>query len=62
MMVKSSFCWHGVIPTKSWGECAAREVLEEMGLRVEGGRFGHVMTDPIVENDRHYVTIGMMCG
>jgi len=46
---------------ESWEECAAREVLEETGLRVEGVRFGHVTNDPMVEEDRHYVTIFVVC-
>jgi len=38
-----------------------REVLEETGLRVDGVRFGHVTNDRMVEEDRHYVTIFVMC-
>eukprot|EP00555_Chaetoceros_dichaeta_P012913 CAMPEP_0198262566 /NCGR_PEP_ID=MMETSP1447-20131203/11055_1 /TAXON_ID=420782 /ORGANISM="Chaetoceros dichaeta, Strain CCMP1751" /LENGTH=112 /DNA_ID=CAMNT_0043950851 /DNA_START=618 /DNA_END=953 /DNA_ORIENTATION=+ len=46
---------------ETWEDCAVREVLEEAGLRVEGVEFGHVTNDPIVGEDKHYVTIFVMC-
>lgn len=53
-------------PGEQFEECAAREVLEEAGLEVEGLRFLTAvntvnMWDPKAGEPRHYVTVFMTC-
>lgn len=47
---------------ESWEECAKREVKEEMNLdlKLEEIEFAHVTNDPMLSEDKHYVTIFMM--
>jgi len=45
---------------ESWESCAIREVLEETGLEIQNVRFAHVTNDPMVEQNKHYITIFMM--
>lgn len=44
---------------ESPAECAARETLEETGLRVTGIEFVAVTNDVLPDTGRHYVTIWM---
>jgi len=44
---------------ESWEECAIRETLEETGLTIGNVAFGHVTND-IMKEKKHYVTIFMM--
>ena len=44
---------------ESWEECAHREVLEEMNLRICNVRFLHVTNDPMPDENKHYITIFM---
>ena len=46
---------------ESWEECAAREVDEETGLQVHNIRFVHATNDPMLDENKHYVTIFMLC-
>lgn len=46
---------------ETWEECAVREVLEETGLHVHNLRFVHATNDPMLEENKHYVTIFMLC-
>ena len=45
---------------ETWGDCAAREVEEEMGLRVTNIRFFHATNDIMESEEKHYVTIFMV--
>ena len=42
---------------ESWGECSAREVLEETGLIVTGADLITVTNDFFPKEERHYATI-----
>ncbi|CAM9966441.1 unnamed protein product, partial [Choristocarpus tenellus] len=44
---------------EGWAECAAREVEEETGLKVEKPSFSWVTNSPGMEGGKHYVTIFM---
>lgn len=45
---------------ESFADTAAREVLEETGLRIKNIRFGAVTNDYFRDDDKHYVTIWML--
>jgi 8-oxo-dGTP diphosphatase len=45
---------------ETWQECAKREVSEETDLELEEMTFGHVTNDPMVSENKHYVTIFML--
>ncbi len=45
---------------ESWEECAARETLEETGIKIKNIRFGTVTNDIFKEEGKHYVTIFML--
>jgi len=44
---------------ETWEECAAREVVEETGLRIRYPKRVHVTDDPMPSEGKHYVTIFM---
>lgn len=48
---------------ESWEQCAKREIKEETGLIVQQDKiqFGHVTNDIMESENKHYVTIFMMC-
>jgi 8-oxo-dGTP diphosphatase len=46
---------------ETFNETVNREVLEETGLRVKNIRFGAVTNDYFKSDDRHYVTVWMLC-
>ena len=46
---------------ESWEDCAAREVEEETGLKVHNLKFVHATNDPMLDENKHYVTIFMLC-
>jgi 8-oxo-dGTP diphosphatase len=45
---------------ESFEQTAAREVLEETGLKIKNIRFGAVTNDLFEEENKHYVTIWML--
>ncbi len=46
---------------ESWEECACREVLEEAGIEVKNVRFGSLTNDIFTAENKHYITISMVC-
>ncbi|MFH1401302.1 MAG: NUDIX hydrolase [Nanoarchaeota archaeon] len=46
---------------ESFEDCARREVLEETGMTVKNVRFAGVTNDFFIEDEKHYVTIFMIC-
>jgi 8-oxo-dGTP diphosphatase len=42
-------------------ECAAREILEETGLRVKNVRFVTATNDVMKKDNKHYITMFMVC-
>ena len=42
-------------------ECVRREVSEEVGLKVKNIRFATITNDIFKEEDKHYITIYMLC-
>lgn len=44
---------------ETWEEAAAREVMEETGMRVKNIRLVSINNDLFTEENRHYVTIWM---
>jgi 8-oxo-dGTP diphosphatase len=42
---------------ESWEECAAREVMEETGMKITNIRFLAATNDIFQDHDKHYVTI-----
>ncbi len=44
---------------ESWAECAAREVMEETGMRIKDLRFLAATNDIFESENKHYVTIWM---
>ena len=47
------------INSEEWSECAARETLEETGLKIKNVSFGTVVNAVVPEEDYHYITIFM---
>ena len=47
------------INSEEWSECAARETLEETGLKIKNVSFGTVVNAVVPEEDYHYLTIFM---
>ncbi len=45
---------------ESWEECAARETLEETGIKIKNIRFGTVTNDIFKKENKHYITIFML--
>ena len=43
--------------SESIEDCAAREVLEETGIRIKNIRLGPYTNDIFVDEDKHYVTL-----
>lgn len=41
--------------------CAKREVLEEIGMTVKNARFTTLTNDFFYQNDKHYVTLFVVC-
>ncbi len=46
---------------ESWEECAKREVFEETGIEVKNVQFGAATNDIFKEENKHYITISMVC-
>ena len=46
---------------ESFEDCARREVLEETGLEVVNLKFGAITNDVFKKEEKHYVTIFMVC-
>jgi 8-oxo-dGTP diphosphatase len=46
---------------ESWEECARRETMEETGLSIENIRFDAVTNDLFEKDNKHYITIFMIC-
>jgi 8-oxo-dGTP diphosphatase len=46
---------------ESWDKCAEREISEEIGVKVENIHFGTVTNDFFEKDEKHYVTIIMVC-
>ncbi|KAJ5281528.1 hypothetical protein N7478_006900 [Penicillium angulare] len=46
---------------ESFEECAAREVLEETGLKVSGAHFLTTTNDVMVDDGKHYITVFVGC-
>lgn len=46
---------------ESFEQTAAREVYEESGLKVKNIRFGAVTNDYFDKEQKHYVTVWMLC-
>lgn len=46
---------------ESFEECTEREVREETGLKIKNIRFGIVTNDIFKKEDKHYITIFMVC-
>jgi len=44
---------------EEWGECAVREVKEEMNVDLDNIEFVHVTNDRMPDEEKHYVTIFM---
>lgn len=44
---------------ESFEECAIREVLEEVGIKIENPKFLAVTNDLFIEDQKHYVSIFM---
>src|ERR1700677_3929105 len=44
---------------ESFEECAAREIEEEIGLKIEAFEFVALTNDVFPEDDRHYISIFM---
>ena len=42
-------------------DCAARELLEETGLQVKNVRFLTATNDPMLSENKHYITMFMTC-
>ena len=45
---------------ESWEECAARETMEEVGIKIKNIRFFTVTNDIFELEEKHYVTIFML--
>jgi 8-oxo-dGTP diphosphatase len=47
---------------ETWEECAEREIAEEIGINVKNVHFSGVVTnDFFKEEDKHYITLYMIC-
>lgn len=46
---------------ESFEDCAAREVLEETGLKVENVKFLTTTNDVMKAENKHYITIFVAC-
>lgn len=46
---------------ESWEECAIREVFEETGMKVINVHFFAATNDIFKKEDKHYITIYMVC-
>ncbi|MCX6781821.1 MAG: NUDIX hydrolase [Candidatus Magasanikbacteria bacterium] len=45
---------------ETWEDCAARETMEEAGIKINGIRFGTATNDIFSNEEKHYITIFML--
>ena len=45
---------------ESWADCAERETMEEIGIKIKNIRFATATNDLFTKENRHYVTIIML--